>query len=254
MKFKRVALILIILLTSVVLANANTQNAVTVPLPPSGVYKFQGKLNGRIPIFLWFVLKDSVLKGEVTYLKTAKRLPITIVGTINSTGGLEILEFNNKGLISGIYNGQFEAKSFIGTWVAPVSGRELKFVLVNKDTLIKTDANLTANSIDGEYDYHYGKVGGDGGVNIRHVNGNNYKISMGAVTGAPANNVANVEDTTIRIVNNTAIFKLGPQCAFRINIYKGFMVIKRLTDLMPCGFGMNASIEGTFMKITGKPL
>jgi len=48
-----------------------------------GFYKWTGTINSSIPAFLWFIVKDKVIKGELTYLKTKKQLPITVIGRIN---------------------------------------------------------------------------------------------------------------------------------------------------------------------------
>ena len=66
-----------------------------------GIYKWKGSLNSSIPIFMWLYVQDSVIKGQLTYLKTKKQLPITVLGTITDEG-FKIQEFQKDGTVSEI--------------------------------------------------------------------------------------------------------------------------------------------------------
>jgi len=272
MKFKSLPF-LIILLTCTFIKSYGFKHK---PSPPGidGIYKFTGKLNGRIPVFLWFVVKDSVLKGEVTYLKTAKRIPITIMGIITKAGRvtisgevtkeniISIYEFGKDGYITGTYEGEFNANVLTGSWGAPGSDKQLKFNLIPKDTLLNhIDTALKPVSVNGEYLYHFGKMGSSGGIDIKEIPaGNligirNLLIDINCVTYSPQNNVADLENLNVGMINNTIVFKVPDfDCKFRIRAFKDFIVIDQVRgNLGNCGFGMGASIDGVFIKTSGVP-
>jgi len=221
----------------------------------NGLYKFSGKLNNRIPIFMWLVVKDSVIKGEVTYTKTKSPVPIKLAGTITKTEGLAIYEFAKDGIMTGIYKGQINVQSFTGDWYSPGSDKDLKYTLLQKDTLLnKIDTALKPVSITGQYVYHWGKRGGDGSIDIKRLTGNNINASINCVTGSPENNIADVEPFKAKINRNTIIFKIpDTSCKFRMKVFKDFIVIDRITETGECGFGMNASIKGVFFKTSNTP-
>jgi hypothetical protein len=215
----------------------------------NGVYKFSGKINGKIPVFLWFVVQDSVLKGEVTYLKTAKRIPITVAGTINNEGDVTIYEYTPKGYITGIYKGKFDALKLEGIFSALNAKPHLRCLLLRKDTVlanIRTDLQPTA--IDGEYLYRYGENGAQGGLTIKQVQAGEYDIEINCVTASPANNIADIEKTRIHMTNNCIIYKSPDEdCGCRIRVYNGFIVID-VPSGKYCEYGVGATVEGVFFK------
>lgn len=222
---------------------------------PNGVYTFSGKLNDKIPVFLWFVLKDNVLKGQVTYLKTAKRVPITIIGTTDPAKGLSITEFSKTGNISGFYMGQISGQSFLGTWHAPGSEKELKFNLTKKDTVItgaKTD--LKPISVTGAYSYGVEKFGAGGGIDIQQTKPGYYTFRINCVTASPAYNIADTQGENVKMINNTITYKIPDQdCLFTIKAYNGFIVIDYVEgEHHDCQFGAGADITGIFLKTSDK--
>jgi len=233
----------------------------------NGIYKFTGKLNNKIPVFLWFVVQDGFVKGEVTYLKTTRKIPITIAGTIfkaddprrnadkTSYFDIRIFEFMKDGTITGVYYGPFQTSVLNGAWFAPGSEKELKFTLKAKDTTLNNiDTNLKPVSITGEYAYSFGKEHANGGMGIKSLGRDNYLMEVGCVTDGPAYNLANVDATKIHLTNNSTVFQpADPGCRFKIRFFKNFLVIDYLgPSINPCGFGNNASIEGVFIKTSEK--
>ena len=215
-----------------------------------GIYKFTGELNGKIPVFLCFVLKDSVLKGEVTYLKTAKRLPITIIGTIKKDEGLVIYEFIKDGYISGIYRGEFKKEKLKGVWYKPGSETGLGYNLISKDTLLTgIDSTLKSVSINGEYLYRFGKMGSSGSVGIKQIDQTNFRVDINCVTASPSNNIADLETFKAKMADNIIFFKMpNADCRFKIRAFNNFIVIDYIGKSRACGFGLNAGVEGVFIK------
>ena len=226
----------------------------------NGVYKFAGKLNNKYPVFLWFVVKDSVIKGEVTYLKTANRVPITIAGQITKDMGMTLYEFTSKGYVTGIYSGEFKADGLKGSWTAPGSGKEVTYNLIPKDTVLAAiDMSLKPAAINGTYEYHFKKEnakesGGDGGIDIKQINAKDILVDINCITASPQNNLADLQTFKVQMIKGQIIFKVpDTDCNFRIRIFRDLIVIDRLSGNGDCGFGMNASIEGVFLKTRQVP-
>lgn len=248
MKFIKIQCLLISMLLCI--SYSYGRNNPAQSLGPDGLYKFTGKLNTKIPVFFWFVVKDSVLKGEVTYLKTAKRQPITVAGTIAKDNTITLYEFTKNGTITGTYEGKMKSHTFAGIWTAPGSGRELPYTLATKDTSFTPGSTaLTPTTLSGKYAYRFGKNGASGEVHIRQIKLGTFSIDINCVTASPQNNIAEVETFKARMVNDAIIFKVpDTECKFRIRHYQNFIVIDRLSGPLNCGFGLNATIAGLFIK------
>jgi len=251
MKFKAIISVLILALTFNFTARSAERSTAG---NPNGVYTFSGKLNDKIPVFIWFALKDNVLKGQVTYLKTAKRVPITIIGTIDHTQGLSITEFSKTGNISGFYSGKFSTQSFSGTWYAPGSEKELKFNLTKKDTVIAcSNIDLKPINVTGAYRYNFAKFGAAGGIDIQQTKPGHYTFRINCVTASPANNIADTQGENVKMLNNTITYKQPDgDCIFTIKAYDGFIVIDYVGEHHDCLFGLNAGITGVFLKTSDK--
>ncbi|WP_158288356.1 hypothetical protein [Mucilaginibacter psychrotolerans] len=233
------------------------------PARPNGLYKFEGKLNGKIPVFLWFTVKDSVLKGEVTYTNTAKRIPIIVAGTLEKTSEaisydlsaktnfLRIREFAGDGTITGVFLGEITAGTFKGLWQAPNTEKQLPFILTASITALPKaiDFTLKPISLNGAYTYHYGKNGYVGGVDINQTKSGMVTVALNSVTAGPAYNIAEVAAQPATVRGNIINVKLPHvNCKFRIRVFKDFLVVNLLNDLDKCEWGNNATVEGIYLK------
>ncbi len=251
MKLKAVISILILTITCCLKAHPAQK---PVAGNPNGVYAFSGKLNDKIPVLIWFALKDNVLKGQVTYLKSAKRVPITIIGTIDSAQSLSITEFSKTGNISGFYMGQINGQSFSGTWHAPGSEKQLKFSLIKKDTVINAaNTDLKSANVTGSYGYSVEKFGAGGGIDIQQTKPGFYTFRINCVTPSPINDVADAQAVNVKMVNNIITYKMpDADCIFTIKAYNGFIVIDYVGQHRDCQFGAGADIAGIFLKTSDK--
>jgi hypothetical protein len=214
-------------------------------------YKWTGTINSSIPAFLWFVVKDKVIKGELTYLKTKKQLPITVFGRVNEEG-FKIYEFQKDGHITGTFIGRLQGEKFKGDWYNPSTDKTLSFQFITKDTILNSvDTILQPTNISGKYSYQFGQKGYQGGIDIVGISKRLASFDISCVTSAPAFNVANVTADSIRIVNNTINYKdpESDNCQFKIRIFKDFLIIDYIDNKYDCGFGMNATVEGIFVKL-----
>ncbi|HTE10945.1 MAG TPA: hypothetical protein VK645_08240 [Chitinophagaceae bacterium] len=215
----------------------------------NSVYKFTGNINNSIPVFIWFVVKDNIIKGELIYLKTKKQLPITLIGTIDEED-CRIHEFQNDGNVTGTYVGNISNKEFKGSWYATASEKELAFKLTAKDTILETvDADFHPSTVTGTYSYQFGKKGPQGGLEVKKINDSLVSLDINCVTRAPAYNIAETKADSIALKNGTSEYKIpDTKCMYRISFFKNFLVINHINKEFDCGFGNNADIQGVFIK------
>jgi hypothetical protein len=215
-----------------------------------GVYKWSGTIKQTIPVFMWFVSRDGVLKGELTYLKTKKRLPIMVLGTI-SKAEITIKEFQKNGDITGLFEGRISSDGFTGTWWGMDTDEEFPFVLKAKDTLLNAiDTSFAATDIAGIYTYAYQHMGPSGGMSVDEVSGDIFSFDISCVGPYPGHNIAMVETDTLAIINNAFTYEVkdAPSCEFRVRFFEGFAVVDYVNDRYDCAFGLNATVQGIFLK------
>ncbi|MGB8195213.1 MAG: hypothetical protein WCF67_24970, partial [Chitinophagaceae bacterium] len=176
--------------------------------------------------------------------------PITILGTVTTTS-YWLQEFQKDGTVTGLLEGKFVKDKFAGTWYSTSSATDLSFDFTEKDTVLNgIDTAFAAMDIAGKYFF---KEGNDreGGMNVRLLNSNLLSFDISSVTGPPSYNVANVAADSLTILGNKIIYK-SPEletCKFSIKFYKDFAVIDYIDNQFNCCFGLNASIDGIFLKI-----
>lgn len=218
----------------------------------SGVYKWTGTINNSIPVFMWFALKDSIIKGELVYLKTKNQLRITIIGTVDEEG-CRIHEFESNGNITGNYVGKINNNEFSGSWYGTASRKEMTFQFATKDTsIVGTDTVFQPSINPGLYSYQFGKEGRQGGLKLEKENEGLISLDINCVTGAPAYNIAEATPDSIVVKDNTAEFKIADtKCPYKLRLFKDFLVIKHVNAIYDCGFGNNADIDGVFLRTKG---
>lgn len=166
-----------------------------------------------------------------------------------------LLEFEPNGNVSGIITGNPETQSFNGSWFSPKTRKELDLTLLKKDTsLAETDIRPDMNNIYGDYHYQYTEEGNQGGCKIEKVGDNKIAFSVFSVTGAPARNIADVPRDTIPLTASSFIYKIPgtDSCEFKVTFYKDFLTVDYTKGYCDGQFGMNATIDGIFLKILKK--
>jgi hypothetical protein len=211
-----------------------------------------GTLNGKTPVFIHYQLDSNLIIGEITYLNTKDKLPITLLGTIEDDKSYRLLEFDNTGNITGIIEGKPTEKEFNGIWASPKSNKELTMTLSPKDTLISTpNFKPGENQIFGNYHYQYGENGFNGDFDISKVGNNKIAFNILSLTNIERGpNIAEVEKDTITMTGNSFIYKIpdSDSCEFKVTFYKGFININYTKGYCSGQFGLNATIEGIFIK------
>jgi len=210
-----------------------------------------GTLNGKTPVFLHYQLDNNLIIGEITYLNTKDKLPIKLLGTIEEDKNYRLLEFDNTGNITGIITGVPTGNVFNGSWLSPKTKKELNLNLTQKDTIINSQTLATELAdIFGHYHYQYSEAGYQGDLEIKKLPDSKAAFGITSVTGEPARNVAQINNDTIKLSNTHFIYKVPDtdSCEFEVKFYKGFAFIRYTKGYCDGQFGMNATIDGIFLK------
>ena len=213
---------------------------------------WKGTLNGKTPVFIHYQLDSNLIVGEITYLNTKDKLPITLLGTIEDDKSYRLLEFNNSGNITGVIEGTPADKSFDGLWVSPKTRKQLSIKLSLKDTLINSpDIKADESQIFGNYHYQYGDKGYNGDFDINKIAGNKIDFNILSLTNVERGpNIAEVEKDTIQMTGNSFIYKIpeSESCEFKVTFYKGFVYINYPKGYCESQFELNATIGGIYLK------
>jgi hypothetical protein len=210
-----------------------------------------GTLNGKTPVFIHYKLDSNQIIGEITYLNTKDKLPITLLGTIEDDKSYRLLEFEKSGNITGVITGLPTNNIFNGSWFSPKTRKELILNLAKKDTVINSSTMDTKlQDIFGHYHYQYSEEGYQGDFEITKLPNSKAAFGITSVTGEPARNIAQVNDDTISLTTTHFIYKLPDtnDCEFEVKFYKGFAFIRYTRGFCDGQFGMNATIDGIFLK------
>ena len=211
-----------------------------------------GTLNGKTPIFIHYQLDSNLVIGEITYLNTKDKQPIKLLGTIEDDKSYRLLEFDATGNITGIIEGKPTNKSFNGLWFSPKTKKELAMTLSQKDTLI-VSPNLKPDETQtfGNYHYQYGENGYNGDFDIDKVGNNKIAFNILSLTNIERGpNIAEVEKDTITMTGNSFIYKIpdSDSCEFKVTFYKAFVYINYTKGFCTSQFGLNATIDGIYLK------
>ncbi|MDM1553514.1 MULTISPECIES: hypothetical protein [Chryseobacterium] len=212
---------------------------------------WKGFLNGKTPVFIHYQIDGDVIVGEITYLNTKNKLPITLLGTIDTDHNYRILEFEKSGNITGVITGKPTENAFKGIWFSPKTRKELALNLVKKDTaFISKEIETKVGDLFGRYHYQYSEAGYQGDFEIKRLPDSKAVFGITSVTGAPARNLAQIDDDTISLKTTSFTYKLDDtdDCEFRVKFYKGFAVVQYTNGICSGQFGMNATISGIYLK------
>lgn len=212
---------------------------------------WKGTINGRTPVFIHYRLDSGLIVGEITYLNTKARQPITLLGTVDSDRNYRMLEFEETGNITGIIYGHPTSKTFSGSWFSPKTRKEFEMRLEQMDTVIPSKVLMPQlDEVFGHYHYQYSDAGAQGDFEIHRLPNSKVSFGITSVTDAPGRNVAQIEDDTIVLTQPKFVYSLPEtnDCEFEVKFYKGFAYIRYTKGMCDGQFGMNATIDGIFLK------
>lgn len=209
---------------------------------------WQGNINSKIPVFIHYQVKDSVVVGEIVYLNTKNKKPITLLGTIAPNNSCRLLEFAPTGTITGIIEVNINSSSCNGSWFSPNDKKELTLALTSKDTVMASK-NIDSKNITGNYHYQYGKEGYNGDLDIELLPNGKATFEIMSLTEGSSPNIAEVEKDTITLKKNRFIYRLpDSDCAFEVIFYHNFAHIHYINNACTNQFGMGATVEGIYLK------
>jgi hypothetical protein len=219
------------------------------------IYYWKGNINSNIPIFIWAAIRDSLIQGEVTYIKAKNPAAIKLLGRIDKDGEIKICEYQKDGNITGVFVFTKISTSSEGIWASTKNDKEYKFQLTAKDTLLKNiDTGFQAGKLSGEYSYAYGEKGYQGGITVTEIQKDKIVFDILSVTRDPSRNIAQIETDTVVVSNNEFIYKVpdSDSCIFKVKFFKDFVFIAYVKDYGDCGnvFGLNATVDGIFYRTT----
>lgn len=212
---------------------------------------WKGFVNGKTPVFIHYQIDGNIIAGEITYLNTKNKLPITLLGTIDNDNNYRILEFEKSGNITGVITGKPTKDAFEGSWFSPKTRKELVLNLAKKDTALTSKKIETKlEDLFGRYHYQYSEAGYQGDLEIKKLPGSKAVFGITSVTGDPGRNLAQIDDDTINLKTTNFTYKLADtdDCEFKVKFYKGFAVVQYTQGVCSGQFGMNATIEGIYLK------
>jgi hypothetical protein len=214
---------------------------------------YQGTLDGKIQVEMALTGQiGKSTRGTITYKSTGK--PIMVLGYFSGDGNFFLREYQPDGLVTGVLSGSSKNGKLEGSWYS--KGKELKLSMTTQ-TASKSAVwpyNLKG-SIAGEYAYHYPDEGEDpgaaGNLTVK-VKGDQVTFAFDCITGPPGYHMATMEETEATLEDGNLIRYSNSEygeCAFEIRFYQGFASVTHVDEKYDCGFGMNAGVEGDYVKI-----
>ncbi|HAQ37854.1 MAG TPA: hypothetical protein DCX89_09625 [Saprospirales bacterium] len=214
---------------------------------------WKGKLGGKIPVFIHYQQVGDLIVGEITYLKTKKRIPIRLIGELHNGGFYRLQEYDPKGNITGIIEAKVKKGVFSGVWIAPTTQKELSFNLVHSDSLIISPSiKVSEKNVFGTYAYAYGEEGYSGQLEIADADNGEadfYLISVTSLKMGP--NIAEIEKDKVMLEGDffNYIIPYSENCEIRVEFYKEFARVRYANGDCPGQFGHNATVEGIFARV-----
>lgn len=210
-----------------------------------------GTLSAKTPIFIHYQLVDNLIIGELTFLNTKDKLPVKLIGTIQENLNYDLLLFDETGYITDVLNGLPTSESFNGRWHSLKKDKEYSFTLSLADTSITSpDIKAVDNKIFGKYHYQYGEDGYNGDFEINKFDNNMVEFYIHSETNRERGpNMADVEKDTIAMQGDSFVYLIPhTDCEFKATFYKDFVYINYTKGSGWGVFGMNATIEGIYLK------
>lgn len=219
-------------------------------------FSFTGSI-GKIPIQLELTADGEAVFGTLTYVK--KAIPFSVSGTLIK-GDLQFREVQTNGTISGLFmtninkDGRYNFDLIKGDWIGMgKKAKNLKFQLTKVSE--RDVPRPVVGVLTGEYSYKYeDKESGAGSLLVEQIGKNQIAVEFYCVSGGPSYHIADIPKTILTLRDNTATYMSNEfgKCEFVIAFVPGGAVIEYRNDGYDCGFGMRASVVGSYRKTSDK--
>lgn len=233
-----------------VLPEKGTTSPAATPDPYEGLHAWQGNLDGKYPVLMWYRQIDSVVYGSLFYTDQEKAQPITIIGNV-ADGEVYLREFTGDGEVTGYWQLALTRHSAEGLWKAPSSGKSYSVSLMHIDTAVTVKDFTKVSDVTGAYNYHYAKTGAIGKLEATSFDNNSrVMLSFDNVTRAPAHNIASMKTDLLALNSNRTVYSSNEygKCKFEVKFYTHFAVVNYIDDQAACGFGHGAHVDGVYIK------
>ena len=243
-------------------------------------YSWNGMINGKWPVTVYVETMNGLVQGQIVYTNSKAGTPIKLLGNINNNV-FDIWENDSNGEKTGYILGKItQDGGFSGTWKAPdkmvetsgykyehKEGKQYSIVLSKCNKPSPSPSPSPAPSISwainlddcyGSYSYIYGMNLACGDLKLTKIDGKVF-CEITSVTSAPSFHTARVEKHECVLLSDRLLCTLSHketysdgECQFEIIPYRDFAVVNFIEGRNSCGFGMNASIDGIFLKTAGQ--
>lgn len=211
-------------------------------------YSYIGTLGSSIQASVMFTTyKNKIAKGEIAYLKSKPKQSIPIVGIIKDDI-ISFYEFGKQGEITGILNGKFDDKKFIGKWTSPKTMKSMNLDLKsNSDSKIYDISITNHNIIFGTYQYSFP----DNAGGVMEIKQKNNGLNFSIASTSSSLSVAEVEGS-IATLDKGNQFSYGQNisknCLFNVELYSNFAYVYYVDEKGDCDFGAGAGVDGIYYK------
>ena len=231
----------------------STHEQTSVNSEPVTSLNWSGTINDTIPAFLHYSIHGDLIIGELSYLNGLNNEPLKVIGTIDQNKEYRVLQFEPDGNISAILTGRPDGKAFKGRLFLTSSNQEQQFNFSRKDTaVVESELMPEAGEIFGNYYYKYSEDGFQGEFQIKKVDDKHVAFDILSVTDERrGRNIADVPNDTIAMSGNAFTYTIpeSDDCKFKATFYKGFVVVSYINGYCSGQFGLNATIDGIFLKV-----
>lgn len=228
----------------------NTVDSAADRNPYAGINAWQGNLDGKYPVLMWYKNIDGVLQGSLFYTDQESAPAIRIVGRETEDGFHELIEHMPDGKITGHWKLRPTRNSVEGDWSSPSNGKTYSASLMDIDTAVEVNDISKGTDLSGNYVYYFDDANGPAGhLSVKQI-GKKVIVGFDNVSGGPAHDLATISNDTLTLSGNTAkhISSEYGECQFSIRFFDGFAVVDYIDDNADCGFGHNAFVNGVYLK------
>jgi hypothetical protein len=244
-KFLMIGILTILFLSGCVADNINKKDFIN---SKSINYSYIGTLGSSIQVSVMFTIyKNKIAKGEIVYLKSKAKQSIPIIGTVKDDI-ISFYEFSKQGEITGILNGKYDGKKFIGKWTSPKTMKSMNLDLKSNSDSKMYDISITNyNIIFGTYQYSFP----DNAGGIMEIKQKNNGLDFSIASTSSSLSVAEVEGS-IATLDKDNRFSYGQNiskdCLFSVELYSNFAYVYYVDEKGDCDFGAGAGVDGIYYK------
>lgn len=210
------------------------------------IYGWQGNINGKTPVLMWYREFGDVLTGVAFYTESKQTEPVAITGYL-SRNVYHIFEMDNAGLISGEWQITPHYSAAEGSYYSPLNSEHYNASLMHIDTMVSVPGVETRGNVSGLYAFRYAGNGAAGLLNVSQKDDSVQLLLRIKKPGLTAYTEA--INTHLKIRDNEVHYFADQysRCGLRIHFYENFAYISYLHDKQECSFS-GQKVEGIYAK------